>query len=106
MTGGQQAHRPTGPEKKERERGKKKKLSTVYGPGRPGPVTGEAGDPQTHTPRKGGRGKRREIAEGSIKQNRGNDLRENINLLRMVSECKITQYNTIKLELRPTNPPK
>ena len=90
VTGGQQAHRPTGPEKKERERGKKKKLSTVYGPGRPGPVTGEAGDPQTHAPRKGERGKGREIAEGSIKQNRGNDLRENINLLRMISECKIS----------------
>ena len=80
-------------------------MSTVYRPVWPGPVTGEAGDPQTHAPRKGGKGERgkdREIAEGSIKQNHGNDLRENINLLRMISECKITQYNTIQLELRPT----
>jgi len=48
---------------------------------------------ETHrpTPReRGERGKGREIAEGSIKQNRGNDLRENINLLRMISECKIS----------------
>ena len=50
-------------------------------------MTGEAGDPQTHAPRKGERGKDREIAEGSIKQNSSDVLMENINLLRMISEC-------------------
>ena len=65
-------------------------MSTVYRPVWPGPVTGEAGDPQTHAPRKGGKGERgkdREIAEGSIKQNSSDVLMENINLLRMISEC-------------------
>ena len=77
-------------------------MSTVYRPVWPGPVTGEAGDPQTHAPRKGGKGERgkdREIAEGSIKQNSSDVLMENINLLRMISECKTKQYNTIQLEL-------
>ena len=65
-------------------------MSTVYKPVWPGPMTGEAGDPQTHAPRKGGKGERgkdREIAEGSIKQNSSDVLMENINLLRMISEC-------------------
>ena len=42
----------------------------------------------------------REIVDGS---KNGNDLRRNINLLNMISESKIIQYNTIQLELRPTN---
>ena len=79
VTGGQQAHRPTGPENKEN--------SLQASPAQPSPVTGEAGDPQTHAPRKGERGKDREIAEGSIKQNSSDVLMENINLLRMISEC-------------------
>jgi len=29
------------------------------------------------------------------------NLRRNVNLLNMISECKIIQYNTVQLELRP-----
>ena len=37
------------------------------------------------------------------KQSSGNNLRRNVNLLNMISECKIIQYNTVQLELRPIN---
>lgn len=42
MTGGQQAHGPTGP-----KRGGEGGLSMVYGPVRPGSVTNGAGNPLT-----------------------------------------------------------
>ena len=45
----------------------------------------------------------REIVDASKKkQSNGNYLRRNTNLLTAISECKIIQYNTIQLELRPT----
>lgn len=59
-TAGPQAHRPRKQGKREREREKKKKKSVhslQASPAQPSPVTGEAGDPQTHAPRKGEREK-------------------------------------------------
>lgn len=90
MTGGQQAHRP-------RKKEEKKNVSTVHRPVWPSPVTNEAEDPQTHTPGEGKRKKGREIVDGS-KNSGGSDLRRNVNLLNMISECKTTQYNTNGIE--------
>jgi len=92
VTGGQQAHWP----RKEGE----KKVPMVYGPLWPSPVINEAGDPRTHP---GKKGKGKEIVSGSEKQNSSNDVRSKVNLVNMISKCKVTQYNTIQLKFRPTN---
>ena len=41
-------------------------------------------------PGKGGR-----VGRCAYKQNRENDLRRKVNLLNMILECRIAQYNTI-----------
>jgi len=50
------------------------------------------GDKWTHTP---GKGKGERVGRWAEKQNSANDLRRKANLLEKISECKITQYNTI-----------
>ena len=68
-------------------------MLTVYWPVWPGSVTNRAGNPQTHT-WEGEKGKDTEIGDGP-KNNRNNNLRRKVNLLNMISECKITQCSTI-----------
>mgnify|MGYP001857984831 CR=1 len=46
---------------------------------------------------------KRETGNAKIVKNSGNDLRIKINLLNTVSECRITHYNTIELELKLMN---
>ena len=53
----------------------------------PGTLSGGAGDPQIHTQGRVGR--------CAYKQNRENNLRRKVNLLNMILECRIAQYNTI-----------
>lgn len=50
-----------------------------------------------------GEGERKGDRRWVQKQSSGNDLRRNINVLNVISECKIIQYSTVQLELRPTN---
>jgi len=52
---------------------------------------------------KGKRGKGERVGRWAQKQNSGNNLRKKVNLLNKISECKITQCNTILLERRLIN---
>ena len=70
----------------------------VYKPVWPGTVTNEAGDSQTHAlGKREGKKKGKGYGDGrwAYKQTISNNLRRKVNLLNMISECKIVQYNTI-----------